>query len=151
MTQSPQDLPGWAHDEMLGVLARAGGRPMSTGVCRTVGRIARICPNITVIENRTGLVMLPMRDTAKGTHFHLGEALMSEARIAAGGYEGYGMRRGRDLEAAMAMAVVDLAVALGHAPEDCAGFLDREAHAQAQADHDTLCRVEATRVDMETF
>lgn len=147
MTQSPQDLPGWAHDEMLGVLARADVARLKAFAEPLVADL----PDITVIENRTGLVMLPMRDTAKGTHFHLGEALMSEARIAAGGYEGYGMRRGRDLEAAMAMAVVDLAVALGHAPEDCAGFLDREAHAQAQADHDTLCRVEATRVDMETF
>jgi Phosphonate metabolism protein PhnG. len=95
--------------------------------------------------------MLPMRDTAKGTHFHLGEVLMSEARIAANQQEGYGMRRGRDLEAAMAMALVDLAVALGHAPAACEAFLKDEAQRHAKEDHDTLCRVEATRVDMETF
>ena len=77
--------------------------------------------------------------------------LMSEARITGGGQEGYGMRRGRDLEAAMAMALVDLAVALGVRQNACADFVEAEAKAQADADRETLCRVEATRVDMETF
>jgi alpha-D-ribose 1-methylphosphonate 5-triphosphate synthase subunit PhnG len=92
-----------------------------------------------------------MRDTAQGTHFHLGEVLVSEAQVSAGGQEGYGMRRGRDLEAAMAMAVVDLAIALGHAPKACDDFLSTEARAQSEADTETLRKVEATRVDMETF
>lgn len=108
-------------------------------------------PDITVIENRTGLVMLPMADTAQGTHFHLGEVLMSEARITAGGQEGYGMRRGRDLEAAMAMAVIDLAVALGVAHAPCGAFLKQAREGQQAEDEATLRRVEATRVDMETF
>ncbi len=59
--------------------------------------------DIEVLYSRTGLVMLPMRDTAQGTVFHLGEVLVSEAHIRAGTCEGYGMRRGHDLEAAMAL------------------------------------------------
>ncbi len=147
MSQPPQELPERAHDEILGLLARADAGRIKVFADRLIAML----PEIEVVENRTGLVMLPMRDTAQGTHFHLGEVLMSEAHIAAGGQIGYGMRRGRDLEAAMAMAVVDLAVALGCEPDACADFLDCEASVQMQADHDALCRVEATRVDMETF
>jgi alpha-D-ribose 1-methylphosphonate 5-triphosphate synthase subunit PhnG len=140
-------VPGWGHDVLLSTLARAETERLKA----FAGPLITQLPEIEVLENRTGLVMLPMRDTAQGTHFHLGEVLMSEARIAAGGQEGYGMRRGRDLEAAMAMALVDLAVALGVARDRCAAFLDAQAQAHAAADRQTLCRVEATRVDMETF
>ena len=134
-------------DPRLSALARADAdalKAFAEGLLPHLG-------DIKVQESRTGLVMLPMRDTAQGTHFHLGEVLMSEARIRAGGQEGYAMRRGRDLEAAMAMAVVDLAVALGHAQDACRTFLEAEAKAQSDADTETLRRVEATRVDMETF
>ncbi len=140
-------LPGWAHDALLGVLARADAARLKAFAEPLIADL----PEIVVVENRTGLVMLPMRDTAKGTHFHLGEILMSEARISADGQEGYGMRRGRDLEAAMAMAIVDLAVALGQAHDAVAAFVTDESARQRQSDRDTLCRVEATRVDMETF
>lgn len=147
MTTTPDSLPGWGHDALLSTLARADAARLK-GFAEPL--IADLL-GIEVLENRTGLVMLPMRDTAQGTHFHLGEVLMSEARISAGGQEGYGMRRGRDLEAAMAMALVDLAVALGRSKEACASFVAAEARAQEAADRETLCRVEATRVDMETF
>ena len=106
---------------------------------------------IEVIYSRTGLVMLPMRDTAQGTVFHLGEVLVSEAHIRLGEAEGYGMCQGHDLEASMAMALVDLAMAMGVQSEACKSFIDKEARAQMAADTETLRRVEATRVDMETF
>jgi len=147
MTEAPRHLDGRPHDALLGILARADAarlKALAETLLDGLGEIA-------VAESRTGLVMLPMRDTAQGTHFHLGEVLMSEARIAAGGQEGYGLRRGRDLEAAMAMAVVDLSVALGHDHAACARFLDAEARAHEARDRATLCAVEATRVNMETF
>lgn len=147
MTAKPGSLPDWDHEALLSTLARADTHRLKAFAELLIADL----PEITVLDNRTGLVMLPMRDTAQGTHFHLGEVLTSEARISAGGQEGYGMRRGRDLEAAMAMALVDLAVALGVAPAGCTAFLDAEATAQTEADRETLCRVEATRVDMETF
>jgi alpha-D-ribose 1-methylphosphonate 5-triphosphate synthase subunit PhnG len=147
MTSTPENLPGWSHDALLSVLARAEAARLKGFAERLIDEL----PAVAALENRTGLVMLPMRDTAQGTHFHLGEVLMSEARITAGGQEGYGMRRGRDLEAAMAVALVDLAVALGVAQSACASFVQAEAKAQTEADREALRRVEATRVDMETF
>lgn len=147
MTIAQDVLPGWSHDVVLSTLARADADRLK-GFAEPL--IADL-PRIEVVENRTGLVMLPMRDTAQGTHFHLGEVLMSEARIKAGDQEGYGMRRGRDLEAAMAMALVDAAVVLGVSTAKCVAFLSAEADAQINADRDTLCGVEATRVNMETF
>lgn len=144
---TPHTLCDFTHEEMLGLLARADAARLK-GVAEPL--IASLGA-LEVLENRTGLVMLPMRDTAQGTHFHLGEVLVSEARLSAGGLEGYGMRRGRDLEAAMAMAVIDLSVALGLNHAECTAFLTEEAARQADEDRETLRRVEATRVDMETF
>lgn len=145
--QAAQHLPDHTHEDMLAVLARANSDQLKAFAEPLISEIS----DIEVQQNRTGLVMLPMQDTAQGTNFHLGEVLISEARIRADGQDGYGMRRGRDLEAAMAMAVVDLAVASGIAHSACAAFISEQAALQAQQDHDTLCRVEATRVDMETF
>ncbi|KAJ54269.1 phosphonate metabolism protein PhnG [Actibacterium mucosum KCTC 23349] len=107
--------------------------------------------DIEVVQSRTGLVMLPMRDTAQGTAFHLGEVLVSEAHIRSQGHEGYGMRRGTDLQAAMAMALVDLALQTGVSKETCEAFCAAEAAAQQADDTAVLRKVEATRVDMETF
>lgn len=140
-------LPGHGHGEVLSVLARADAARLKAFAEPLIPALGEI----SVIENRTGLVMLPMRDTAQGTNFHLGEVLVSEARIAAAGQEGYGMRQGRDLEAAMAMAVVDLGIALGAGTAACSAFVTAEAAAQADADRARLCQIEATRVDMETF
>lgn len=139
-------ITGFPHSRMLGVLARAepaGLKAMAEDILPDLGEI-------TVVQNRTGLVMLPMRDTAGGVNFHLGEVLMSEARITASGAEGYGMRRGRDLEAAMAMAVIDLAVTLGHRG-GIAAYLERAAQTLDANDAARLRDVAATRVDMETF
>ncbi|SNT14498.1 phosphonate C-P lyase system protein PhnG [Antarctobacter heliothermus] len=135
------------HGQMLSVLARADAARLKTFAETLIADLGEI----EVRHSRTGLVMLPMRDTAGGTAFHLGEVLMSEAHISAGAVEGYGMRRGRDLEAAMAMALVDLAVAKGVALAECHSFCAQEAASQAREDHDNLRRIEATRVDMETF
>lgn len=106
---------------------------------------------LEVLQNRSGLVMLPMRDTVKLVDFHLGEVLVAEAHIRQGAAQGYGMRTGRDLEAAMAMAVVDLALATGQESVRISDFLSHEQAALEAADTDRMRRVEATRVEMETF
>lgn len=136
-----------SHSEMMEVLARSDAEKLKAFADPLVAKL----DTIEVIENRTGLVMLPMRDTARGTHFHLGEVLMSEARISVDGVEAFGMRRGRDLEAAMAMAVVDACVSLGREAARCADFIAAEARRLEAEDRETLRRVEATRVNMETF
>lgn len=106
---------------------------------------------LEVLQNRSGLVMLPMRDTVKLVDFHLGEVLVAEAHILQGKAQGYGMRTGRDLEAAMAMAVVDLAMALGKEPARINDFLAREQAGLEAANTERMRQVEATRVEMETF
>lgn len=108
--------------------------------------------DITVIANRTGLVMVPMRDTVQNVDFHLGEVLVSEAHIADGaGNIGYGMVTGRDLERAMAMAVIDLRIAaFGQEPATATLLAEEKAHLAA-VDEERMRQVEATRVEMETF
>jgi alpha-D-ribose 1-methylphosphonate 5-triphosphate synthase subunit PhnG len=137
-----------AHAEALNLLARA--RP--DGLKALAERLLEQLDDIAVIANRTGLVMVPMRDTVENVDFHLGEVLVSQAHIAdAGGHIGYGMVTGRDLERAMAMAVIDLAMAVAPATEAITQFMASErAHLALRDDH-RMRRVEATRVEMETF
>ncbi len=135
------------HGAFLDTLARAdaaGLKALAEAILPSLGAVE-------VIQSRTGLVMLPMRDTVKGTDFHLGEVLVSEAHIRADGAEGYGMIVGRDLEQAMAMALVDAAGAAGLAGPDIAAFVQTEARRIAARDEARLRDVEATRVEMETF
>ena len=54
-------------------------------------------------------------------------------------------------EAAMAMALVDLAMRSDVAAEGCHAFVTDQKDIQDAEDRATLCKVEATRVDMETF
>jgi len=134
-------------DDALSILSRADSTRMkafSETLLSDMGEIE-------VLQSRTGLVMLPIRDTAQGVAFHLGEVLVSEAHIRVGDVDGYGMRRGHDLEASMAMAIIDLALTSGFDVERCRAFCRAEAQKQADADDDTLRRVEATRVNVETF
>jgi alpha-D-ribose 1-methylphosphonate 5-triphosphate synthase subunit PhnG len=134
-------------DDTLSVLARADAIKLKSFAETLISDLGEI----EVLQSQSGLVMLPMRDTAKGVAFHLGEVLMSEAHIRKGEVQGYGMRRGHDLEASMAMALVDLAMATDVRSVDCKAFCDAQAEALQQADDDALRRVEATRVNMETF
>ncbi|OUS06610.1 phosphonate C-P lyase system protein PhnG [Rhodobacterales bacterium 52_120_T64] len=135
------------HGQVLSTLARADADRIKALAETLIDQVGEV----EVVASRTGLVMLPMQDTAGGTAFHLGEVLMSEAHIRADGVEGYGLRRGRDLEAVMAMALVDLALARDISKADCLEFCAAEAAGQMAEDDITLRRIEATRVDMETF
>lgn len=134
------------HARLLEILARAN----ATRLSELAENLLPGLGHVEVLQSRTGLVMLPMRDTVKSTDFHLGEILVAEAHIRAAEIEGYGMVIGRDLDRAMAMAVVDAAACLGQTAEICA-FLHREASALDAADTARLCEIEATRVNMETF
>ncbi|MFM2388660.1 MAG: phosphonate lyase system protein PhnG [Pseudomonadota bacterium] len=144
--QGDDPAPPFDHARLLDTLARADAD-------RLAALAEELLPGlgpVEVVQSRTGLVMLPLRDTVQGTDFHLGEVLVAEAHIRAAGTEGYGMVIGRDLNRAMAMAVVDAAASVSQTPEIRA-FLHREAAEQAATDTARLREVEATRVDMETF
>jgi alpha-D-ribose 1-methylphosphonate 5-triphosphate synthase subunit PhnG len=106
---------------------------------------------LTVAQNRTGLVMLPCRDTVHGTLFHLGEVLIAEAEVRRNGLTGYGAVLGRDLEAALAVALLDLAWQAGIGAERLNAFLEAAREDQQQIHDGLFQKVEATRVQMETF
>lgn len=108
---------------------------------------------VTVLQNRTGIVMLPATDTVQGTVFHIGEVLIAEAhvRLDAHNVEGYGACLGRDLQQALAMTVLDAAWRAGLQREPIAAFVET-VRADLAAVETTLTRkVEATRVEMETY
>lgn len=108
--------------------------------------------DITVLKNQTGLVMVPYTDSANGTIFHLGEVLVAEAHIRLNNQiEGYGMVMGRDNAFAMAIAVLDAALQSHRFESEITAFIDQQKTLQAQADEALLRKVEATRVEMETF
>lgn len=134
-------------DDALGTLARADADKLKSFAETLIADLG----DVDVLQSRSGLVMLPIRDTAGGVAFHLGEVLMSEAHIRKGDAVGYGMRRGHDLEASMAMALVDLAMATDVRAPDCKAFCAAQAEALDEADKNVLRRIEATRVNMETF
>jgi alpha-D-ribose 1-methylphosphonate 5-triphosphate synthase subunit PhnG len=106
---------------------------------------------INVVTNRTGLVMAPMRDTAQGAPFYLGEALIAEAHVRLSSAEGYGACLGRDLEQALAIALIDAACAAELARPEIGAFIAAQAEALAEADARLMREVNATRVEMETF
>ncbi|MGY4307876.1 alpha-D-ribose 1-methylphosphonate 5-triphosphate synthase subunit PhnG [Bradyrhizobium sp. USDA 4369] len=147
----PRTIAGWEHGAALSIVARA--RPDRLAVLAEA--VLLELEPLDVLESRTGLVLLPMTDTVRGTDFHLGEVLVAEARIRRAGardeFEGYGLVIGRDLEHAMAMAVVDLAGALEVRSEQIAVFLEAEKAEQTKADREAMRKVAATRVAMETF
>lgn len=133
------------HGPLLTILARADAARIKA----LAEVVLPALSTIEVVTSRTGLVMLPLRDTVQGTDFFLGEVLVAEAHLRAGDVEGYGMITGRDLERAMAMAVLDAARAQGHAA--VLDFVAQEASVQQAEDEARLRQIEATRVEMETF
>jgi len=101
---------------------------------------SRICRNsdpnlgaVEVLQLQNGLVMQPIRNTSKGDA------------------QGYGMPRAHDLEASMAMALVDLALETEARVPDCQAYCEAQTNALQKTDEDVLCRGEAPCVNMETF
>lgn len=135
--------------DVLSVLARADPAELA----RAAERVLPLLGSVEVIHSRSGLMMMPMRDTVEGAAFHLGEVLVAEAhiRLPASGAEGYGLVLGHDLERAMAMAVVDVALHAGIETQALEAFIARTQSQLAQADDETLRDVAATRVDMDSF
>lgn len=115
------------------------------------GLLLQIGDEVDVIHNRTGLVMLPYTDSVNGTVFHLGEVLVAEAQVRIAGHEGYGAVLGRDLQQALAVAILDAALQADLLTEEITAFVDSQAQLQANAEDQLLRQVEATRVEMETF
>lgn len=138
----------WTQSTYLSILTHAPAEAVKQIAEETIPQLSEI----TVLKNLTGLVMLPYTDSAYGTVFHLGEVLVAEAHIRiSGGVEGYGMVLGRDMEFAMAVAVLDAALAANINGDAIYAFVAQQQQAQTEADREILRKVEATRIEMETF
>jgi alpha-D-ribose 1-methylphosphonate 5-triphosphate synthase subunit PhnG len=107
--------------------------------------------SIEVLQNRTGLVMLPMQDSAQGTTFYLGEVLIAEAHVRLNAGEGYGACLGRDLEQALAIALLDAALVAGIEHDRIGHFLQARAAELAADDQELRQAAATTGVDLETF
>lgn len=113
-------------------------------------------PAARVLGSRTGLAMLPYNDSVKGVEFHLGEVLLAEAHVQVGTQAGYAACLGRDLEQAIAIALLD-ATLQSQEPASVAqqpsilDFVATQAQRQQESDDELLRKVEATRVELETF
>lgn len=143
------------QEHPLSILSRAPAAALKE-VAEHVLATLSPADDLAVLVNRTGLVMVPYRDSAKGTLFHLGEVLMSESQVRltiSGGepIEGYGMCVGRDLEQSMGMAVLDAALRANVARAMITAFISAQQQAQQADDEALLQQVAATRVEMETF
>jgi alpha-D-ribose 1-methylphosphonate 5-triphosphate synthase subunit PhnG len=131
----------------LSVLARADAATVKTfaeGLIPELGRIK-------VERNRTGIVMLPMRDTARGAKFFVGEVLMAEAEISTASVWGYGACLGRDVQHALALAIIDATERSGRRLDEIKAFVHEHATRLGTQDAAMAARVESTRVSMETF
>ena len=107
--------------------------------------------DVDVQHNATGLVLLPMADSVQGGPFLLGEVLVAEARVRLRSAEGYAAVLGRDLQQALAAALLDAATRLPEHAAQVQDWVDQERAAQWADDETLLREVEATRVEMETF
>lgn len=141
-------VPSFSQSDYLTILTHAPAELVKDFVDELLPDLG----SVEVIHNRTGLVMLPYTDTVKGTRFHLGEVLVSEAYVRLNqGAAGYALCIGRDLLQALAIAILDAAIQAQLQEEKIFVFVAAQAQAQAQADAQLLRQVEATRVEMETF
>ncbi len=149
MTQSVQASSSTMQGRWLSVLARADAQTVKSFA---EALLPRLEPHgLEVLTNRTGLVMLPATDTAKGTRFHLGEVLVSESRVRLGGCEGYAVCLGRDLEQSLAVAILDAALQSGIEAPAIQTFVDQHAQLQEAADAELLRLIKQTQVEMETY
>jgi alpha-D-ribose 1-methylphosphonate 5-triphosphate synthase subunit PhnG len=133
--------------ELLSTLTRADAGAVKSFVEDLLPRLEPV----EVLQNRTGLAMLPLRETAQGATFYLGEVLLAEAHVRAAGAEGYAACLGRDLEQALALALIDAAHRAGVAGPAILAFAQAQAAALDAAEEALLREVERTRVDLETF
>ena len=141
-------MPTFTQSDCLTLLTHAPAAPVKALAEAIIPHLG----DILVLQNRTGLVMLPATDSAEGTTFHLGEILTAEAHVRIyGGVEGYGMVIGRDLEQAMAIALLDAALTARIGLAEINRFLAEQAEIQRQTDETLLRQVQATRIEMETF
>jgi alpha-D-ribose 1-methylphosphonate 5-triphosphate synthase subunit PhnG len=105
-----------------------------------------------ITASAEGLVMLTVREGARGHLFHLGEVLVTEAKAQLGDHLGIGIIAGRDARAAWELAVIDAAYNAGDpACERWVAALEQEERHLAEAQSREEGRLLATRVDFASM
>jgi alpha-D-ribose 1-methylphosphonate 5-triphosphate synthase subunit PhnG len=138
----------FSQSEYLTLLTHAPAQAVKSLADEVIPHLGKV----VILQNRTGLVMLPYTDTAKGARFHLGEVLVAEAHVRLeNGVEGYAACVGRDLLQALAIALLDAGLQADIQGEAISVFVSEQKIIQEQADDELLRQVEATRIEMETF
>jgi alpha-D-ribose 1-methylphosphonate 5-triphosphate synthase subunit PhnG len=144
-----ESAPDQGH--YLSVLAQVGAEEVKLFTEELLPQLGEV----EVIQNRTGLAMLPATDSAKGGVFHLGEVLVAEAHVRVGQQEGYAACLGRDLVQALALAILDAVLqdvdANPAIKPQILQFVERMDERQQMADLELLRKVETTRVELEVF
>jgi alpha-D-ribose 1-methylphosphonate 5-triphosphate synthase subunit PhnG len=97
-----------------------------------------------------GLLMVRIEEPAERLQFNFTEVTVSEAEVTAGGQRGYAMVMGREVEKALAGAVLDLAIELNHPSTSVIESRLSEALGREEARRAALiARVEPSRVLFE--
>lgn len=116
------------------------------------GIIAARYPVEEIEPANEGMVMIRMRDTARGGPFYLGEVVVTEAKMMVSGAVGLGMIKGHHPEQARQLALVDAAFnaalpEIDHWIPLLTGEEEKIRHRQAGEE----ARVLRTRVDFTTM
>jgi alpha-D-ribose 1-methylphosphonate 5-triphosphate synthase subunit PhnG len=137
------------HAERLSVLSQAPAEKVKALADELLARFGAI----DVLENRTGLTMLPYTDSVKGITFYLAEVLIAEARVRLNDHntEGYAACLGRDTQQALAIALLEAALRANVCRAEIEAFIAEQATELAAQDNQLLQQVETTRVNLETF
>lgn len=144
MSEQTQTL---GRRQCMGVLSRAPIDEVKLFVENLIPRLGKI----KILSARTGLALLPILESSKGAQFYFGEILTAEARVLLNGYEGYAACPGRDLEQALALAVIDAALTAENTQSEIQAFVHLQKNRLDEADQLLFCQVEATRVEMDAF
>lgn len=119
---------------------------------RLAGEVAAAQQAQWITPPQRGLVMVQLREAARGSLFYIGELLVSEARVLVAGAVGIGLIAGDRPEEAMALALIDAAWNAG-LPQTQAWtpLLRAEAARLAEAHVLHHARLQQTRVSFETM
>lgn len=122
-------------------------------VARRLSRIILENHDVRIVEEpNEGLVMIRMRETARNSLFHLGEVLVTEAKVRIGTSIGIGILQGQDSQKAFDLAVIDAAWSAS-LPE-CLAWDDELAAAEAALEEKLkreTAQVNKTRVQFDTM
>ncbi|GIW07281.1 MAG: phosphonate C-P lyase system protein PhnG [Dehalococcoidia bacterium] len=108
-------------------------------------------PISIVMPPTVGMVMARVIDGALGDVFNLGEVLVTEARVAVGDTVGWGMVVGSAPDHALAVALIDGAIAHGGSAADIVAQRLREIVESRPSPHPGWNELQATRVAFENF